>query len=538
MRLTNIFINDGTATPLQILLSMIILGLLMVSVAFLLVCVIVKTRKQPRRKAWQQATGNNAFLISVLIAILVVTLNFMDKYMQGRGQEIAVLHDGKVFFLWLALFFIIFGLLRRYFWHKRPWWRGYGNEEQEQTVKYALRKFRYWSLGLVAANFIYVVLYNLQTVTFHKDIIIFDRRILLISSSWIFAVIYYWMAVILKEFDAVLARRIKPLTLYTIRALNVPLRIIAIKVALNTLQLFGEFPPDRLLLFRKLNHLLIVYAVLLFTLHVVDGWHKVLIAKSKRPNSKIDLTTAQIMILGVRAVIYLTGFFTVVQIVSEQKLPAIIASLGIGGAAIALASQDLLKNIFGGFTIMLDKPFNISQRVKVQSLEGVVERIGFRSTRLRTVGGNLVTIPNATISNNYVENVALREAIRRDIVLNFPLSTTTAQMQQLINKLRELFANQGDNFDYEQRPPRVYFSDFKEWSFVINILYWHNSTDWWASVLFGETINGAIMAIMEELDIKLAIPTQSVHVEQEPTRIKPATPAQVAVAQQQDEGQL
>ncbi len=520
MGLRNIFIKTESSTPLQILLGIIILGLLTVGVAFLMVMLIAKTRKNPRRKAWQQATGNNAFLIGLLSLILSFTLRFTDRYWQAQGTEILALHDGRLFFSLLSIFFFFLSFFRRFFWHKNPWWRSHANPALDQQLKYALRKFRYWTLSLLVINLVFIFLVRVKLITGQRSLILLDRRIIILSVVWLFVVMYYWMTMIIKEYDRVLAHRVKPFTLYLVRGLIVPLRILAIRGLIVTVRLLGNFSETTISYFRKMNTLLLIYALIFFALELVNGWHKVLIAKSKRPNSTIDLTLVQIMVLGMRALIYGVAVVSSIQILSEQKLTALVAGLGIGGIAIALASQDLLKNIFGGFTIMLDKPFNISQRIKVQGLEGVVESIGFRSTRLRTLGGNLVTIPNTIIADNSVENVALREAIRRDIVLNFPLHTSRETMLVLIEKLRELFANQGDNFDYEQRPPRVYFGDFKEWSLVVNILYWHNSTDWWTSVLFGETLNMRIMTMLDEMNLKLAVPAQSVALEPQPTKIK------------------
>ena len=74
---------------------------------------------------------------------------------------------------------------------------------------------------------------------------------------------------------------------------------------------------------------------------------------------------------------------------------AIVAGLGIGGLALALAAQDSVKNLFGGFTIFVDKPFKVKDRIKISGFDGAVEEIGIRSTRIRTLDGRMVTIPNS-----------------------------------------------------------------------------------------------------------------------------------------------
>ena len=83
---------------------------------------------------------------------------------------------------------------------------------------------------------------------------------------------------------------------------------------------------------------------------------------------------------------------------------ALIAGLGIGGLALAMAARDTVSNVFGGFTIFTDRPFTLNDRIKVSGFDGTVDEIGIRSTRLRTLAGTLVTIPNSTFSGSAVEN--------------------------------------------------------------------------------------------------------------------------------------
>jgi MscS family membrane protein len=509
---TSNYLTTSLGHSLQLLLSVIMLGLVTVSIAFFIVKLISKSLKQPHGLALQKVASNNAGLISVLMLGVVLLLNLTGRLLPENMH--AFVNDSQLFFSLLTLFFAIYGLLRHSMSHHNVWWQG--NKE----VRYALRIFRYWTLSLVGMYLFFIFMYKQQNMTWHREFLLFNKHMMLISGSWLFAVVVYWLTRLLRRYDNVLEQTVKSLTIHTIRGLITPLRIIALMALINSIRFLGEFPPPIMVLLTRIDRIMLVCAVALFCLKLVDGWHIILIDKNKTSSNALDLTSIQIMVLGLRAVIYLVAFLTIMQVLSEQKLTAILAGLGIGGAALALASQDLLKNIFGGFTIMMDKPFNLNQRIRIQAedLEGVVERIGFRSTRLRTLGGNLVTIPNTIISNNSVENVAMREAIRRDIILNFPLSTTTEKMTQLIEQLRELLNEQGEAFDYENRPPRIYFGDFKEWSLVVTITYWYNSTDWWNSVLFGEKINVSIMHLIDALELRLALPKQSITLEQDEMR--------------------
>ena len=95
-----------------------------------------------------------------------------------------------------------------------------------------------------------------------------------------------------------------------------------------------------------------------------------------------------------------------------EKVGALLASLGIGGLAVALAARDTIANFFGTLTILYDKPFQIGERIIIDNYDGVVEKVGFRSTRIRLLTGHLVTIPNEKVVNSGLENIAKRPHIR------------------------------------------------------------------------------------------------------------------------------
>jgi len=119
-------------------------------------------------------------------------------------------------------------------------------------------------------------------------------------------------------------------------------------------------------------------------------------------------------------------------------ITAMIAGLGIGGLALALAAQDMVKNIFGGIMIFLDKPFKIGERIQIDGFDGTVEEVGLRSTRVRTLEGRLLIINNSTFSDNTVVNVSAEHT--RKVVLNLGMTydTTPKQMQQSMDILKEI----------------------------------------------------------------------------------------------------
>ena len=127
-------------------------------------------------------------------------------------------------------------------------------------------------------------------------------------------------------------------------------------------------------------------------------------------------------------------------------ITAMIAGLGIGGLALALAAQDSVKNIFAGVMIFLDKPFKLKDRIQISGFDGTVEEVGIRSTRIRTLEGRIVTIPNCTFTDNSVINVSSQPALKVKINLGLTYDTDENDMQKAIDILEDI-AKTSKNYD-------------------------------------------------------------------------------------------
>jgi MscS family membrane protein len=170
-----------------------------------------------------------------------------------------------------------------------------------------------------------------------------------------------------------------------------------------------------------------------------------------------------------------------------------------------LAAQDTLKNFFGSLMIMLDKPFAIGQRVTFGGYDGVVEEIGFRSTRVRTLTGHQVTIPNEKVASESVENVGRRPSIRRLANITITYDTPPSKVEKALAIIREILENhEGMESDY---PPRVFFNEFNDTSLNLIMLYWYHPPDWVAYMAFSERVNLQIMRAFEAEGIEFAFPT-------------------------------
>ncbi|HLL88057.1 MAG TPA: mechanosensitive ion channel family protein [Tepidisphaeraceae bacterium] len=201
--------------------------------------------------------------------------------------------------------------------------------------------------------------------------------------------------------------------------------------------------------------------------------------------------------------------------VFDANIGAWLAGLGIAGLAVSLAAQDSIKNVFGSLTIFLDRPFAVGDRIVFDGHDGPVEFIGFRSTKIRTLAGDLVTVPNAKIVDGSVRNVGVRPSIQRVLDVSVTYDTTPAKVREAVEILRNILAEPdvAGGFDPEKQPPRVYFENLTADTLNLRVWYWFRpSSDWWAYMEHTQRVNLLILERFNAAGIEFAFPTRTVHV--------------------------
>lgn len=184
---------------------------------------------------------------------------------------------------------------------------------------------------------------------------------------------------------------------------------------------------------------------------------------------------------------------------------AVLAGLGIGGIALAMAAKDTVSNVFGGFTIFTDRPFKINDRIKVGGFDGSVSEIGIRSTRLRTLAGTLVTIPNSTFSATAVENVSEEPSRKVSLNLGLTYDTTPDAMERAMDLLRGVASS---NPNLEEKV-FVGFDKFGDFALNIMMIYYITSG---ADITATQTeINMEILRTFADERLEFAFPTQTLH---------------------------
>lgn len=139
----------------------------------------------------------------------------------------------------------------------------------------------------------------------------------------------------------------------------------------------------------------------------------------------------------VRMIVIVVCFLVILAIVAKINIPALIASLGIGGVVIALAAKDSVENVFGSLTILFDMPFALGDWVKVDKFEGAIEEINLRSTRIRTAEDTLITLPNANLIRAGVENLGARRARRQRYLVPVVHGSKIESIQKMVARIRE-----------------------------------------------------------------------------------------------------
>jgi MscS family membrane protein len=217
-----------------------------------------------------------------------------------------------------------------------------------------------------------------------------------------------------------------------------------------------------------------------------------------------------------RLFIVIVGAMVVLQNLTGIELAPLLASLGIGGLAVALAAKDSIANLFGTLTILFDKPFQVGERVVLDDYDGTVENVGFRSTRIRLLNGHLVTIPNEKIVNSGIENIGRRPHLRWLTQIGLTYDTPVEKVTEAVTILEEILADhEGMHPDY---PPRVFFNGFNDWSLNITVLAWYHPPEYWDYQAWLQATCTEILARFRAANIDFAFPSRTLYLANDDAR--------------------
>jgi MscS family membrane protein len=257
--------------------------------------------------------------------------------------------------------------------------------------------------------------------------------------------------------------------------------------------------------------LFLVLAGTLTAWRLVDLVGEVLLAKSRETESKFDDILVPLLRKTAKLIVVAFGIIYGAQHLSINIVP-LLTGLGIGGLAFAFAAKDTIENLFGSVAVVLDRPFEVGDWVVVGDVEGTVEELGFRSTRVRTFYNSLVTVPNAALVRATVDNYGRRQYRRWKTVLGVQYDTTPEQLLAFTEGLRELVRRHPyTRKDYYQ----VWCSDFGDSSINVLLYVFHEVPDWSTELRERERLLVDIVRLADRLGVQFAFPTRTLHMYRE-----------------------
>jgi MscS family membrane protein len=246
----------------------------------------------------------------------------------------------------------------------------------------------------------------------------------------------------------------------------------------------------------------IVVSVTWILLRITDFFGVILMSRASITESRVDDQLVPFLKESIKVIIALFALFFILGSICKINIASLIAGLGIGGLAFALAAKESIENLLGSFTIFLDKPFVVGDLVQIGNISGNVERIGFRSTRIRTLDKSYVTVPNKKLVDSELDNLSLRTLRRVKFQLSLSYTNNPKNIQNFIGDLKNYFSeNPVTKVDSQVR-----LFELGKNSIDLLVLYFIETLDYDYYLEMRETVNYRIMELANKNEISFANP--------------------------------
>lgn len=261
------------------------------------------------------------------------------------------------------------------------------------------------------------------------------------------------------------------------------------------------------------SRLILSFSSVMLCSRIIDLLSDIFMHKASTTASKLDDQLVPLVRRAGKTLVWVLGCVFILQNMGIE-VTALVAFGSVGGVAIALASKDTVENLFGSVVVFIDQPFQIGDFVNIDgSIEGVVEEVGFRSTRIRTLDKTVISIPNGTIAHAVINNYAKRTERRLQCVIGLRYDTPPEKIEEYIAKLKEYITS---NTRVRADSVNVHFSALNSYSLDINIILFVASPDWIALAEFKHEAFLQFLRIAKEVGVGFAFPTTTVEVENQP----------------------
>lgn len=291
-----------------------------------------------------------------------------------------------------------------------------------------------------------------------------------------------------------------------------PIRLLIIAIAISvSIQAFnvGDGVDG---LFQVISRTLVIIALLLGLFKLVD----ILMPSSTRLGRVTGIQLDDRLIPFLRTTSKLVVIALGIVIVLQEwgyDVSGLVAGLGLGGLAFSLAAQDTVANLFGFAAIVSDNPFKVGEYIKTPDVEGIVEHVGLRSTRVRQLDQAVVYVPNNKLASSAILNWSRLSKRRMDYTLGITYDATSGELRVLLHRIREMLKVQ-ELVDPDSVV--VYFVEFGASSLDILIRCYIYLSDWGQFQAEKERLHLLVMDIVTELNMGIAFPSMSLYVESLP----------------------
>lgn len=233
---------------------------------------------------------------------------------------------------------------------------------------------------------------------------------------------------------------------------------------------------------------------------------------AKRFKTDNGITLAKLLLSILKTIVLIIAGMNILS-TWGINITGFVASLGLVGMAFALAAKDTASNFFGSMVLFTDQPFKVGDWIKTPEVEGTIETIGVRSTKVRTFARALVSVPNGNLANAAILNWSEMNKRQIKMTLGLTYGTTATQMKQILKEMRELLKN---DEDIHQQTIHIHFTEFQDSALGIFCYFFTKTTNWGEYMHVRERINLELMEIVEKNGAAFAFPSQSLYVESMP----------------------
>jgi len=339
-------------------------------------------------------------------------------------------------------------------------------------------------------------------------------------ANFILAVLVFSFILLLREvFTLLVMSLLQKLAKYTstyhddkiISALKAPIRFTFVVVGAHLFFILIFKDTETI---RHILNTLVVFTIFWAILAITEALRGFIYTATGKFNADLSKEIGNFVIAILKILIAGIGLGAMLQ-VWGINVTALVASLGIGGLAFALAAKDTAANLFGSFSLLADKSIRIGEWIKVSGVEGTVETIGMRTTKIRSFQKSLITVPNHIVANNPIENFSRRGVRRIKMDIGLTYGTTESQMTKIIEEIKYMLHNH-ENIS-QKETLLVNFDSFGDSALNIFIYTFTTTSNWERYLNIREDVHLKIMKVVEENDAAFAFPSQSIYVEQMPS---------------------